>query len=151
VKRIFSRGAGPSVEDAADVWVHLVDVLAERRRVERDLHDLAVLAVVRTVAQQQAVGEDAAHDDVPRAARREHLLAVEKEEAVRVGTEERDQRHDRGLLEDDRPVAAVQTAHDVERFVPVAEGLEKVLEERRPRDRRARARRACSCLHLPGL
>ena len=90
---------------ALDHGVHALEVLAERRARERLVHDLAMLLVLVAVAQEQAVGEDPAHDHHPRLPGGEDAIAVEEHQAVGVGTEEVDhlerpdvQRHHRAAL-----------------------------------------------------
>ena len=84
--------AAPAREPARDHRVHALEVLAQRRARERLVHDLAVLLVLVAVAQQQAVGEDAAHDRPSTACRDgEDAVTVEQHEAVGIGPEEIDQ------------------------------------------------------------
>jgi hypothetical protein len=124
--------------------------------VERDLHDAPVMAMVGAVAQQEAVREDAPHDEVPGALGGELLLLVEEHEAVGVGPEERDERREQaGAHERDRPVALRQPAQQLERARPkqqrALEGLEPgCLRNRRRAPRRPVRRRSPGILHPLG-
>jgi len=143
----------PAVDRRPDLARHAGDVLAQRRVVEGDLDDAPVVAVVGAVAQQESVGEDAPHDEVPGALGGELLLLVEEDEAVRVRAEERDERREEaGAHEHDRPVTVRQPAQQRERARPIQQRALQGLEPGRLRNRRrARPRRRSpGIMHYPG-
>jgi hypothetical protein len=147
----------PAVDHRPDLGRHAGNVLAQRRVVERDLHDAPVMAMVGAVAQQESVGEDAPHDEVPGALGGELLLLVEEHEAVGVGPEERDERREEaGAHERDRAVAVRLVAQQLERAGSIEQralqGLEpgRLRNRRRARPSRPVRRRSPGILHPLG-
>ena len=136
--------ARPLADARGDSRVQLLGVMPHRLRLEGDRHHLAIGAVVLEIHQHQPAREQQVEHRAPALFGREHLVAIEQHQLVRVGAEHDDRWPAERVVAIDRAVGRHHPLRESERIL---EHLEGVAEERQPvfagnpRDRSRRVER----------